>query len=227
MSGNKSSVRSIAKILTSIFLGKPFNGQKGGMEPYQNFREGPIQDLQEMNLNLSDSQIKLINNNYVGLKSYNKVGLINLLLMCVLLITISLFIMYFSEKSRAEREGEDPKSISELLGFTSGYKPMAVIVGMTTNLIFGFIDNAGLFFGMSALDPYLPEGELLKAGLGNTFSDALGSFLGTFIGTSIQNYSGVTEWPLYAEVIGIIIGCLIGVFLPASFMGVGRKGSDC
>ena len=72
---------------------------------------------------------------------------------------------------------------------------------------------------MDALEPYMPEGKNTNAGLGNTFSDALGSFLGTFIGTSIQNYTLITDWPLYSEVIGIIIGCLFGVYIPRAITG--------
>lgn len=92
-------------------------------------------------------------------------------------------------------------------------------IGMVTNLIFGFIDNAGLFFGMDALDPYLPGGELTKAGYGNTFSDTLGVFLGAFIGFMVEKYYGVKETPLMSDIVGIILGCLLGVWVPKMLTG--------
>lgn len=63
-------------------------------------------------------------------------------------------------------------------------------VGMFANIVFGFIDNAGLFFGGCYLDEIfekLPGGydANVTAGYGNTFSDFLGSFLGTFCGLMI------------------------------------------
>ena len=93
---------------------------------------------------------------------------------------------------------------------------------MFSNIIFGFIDNAGLFFGMDALDPYLPGGELTKAGYGNTFSDALGVSLGTFIGFMVEKASDIKETSLIGDIIGIVLGCLLGVMLPKLIMCKGR-----
>lgn len=58
---------------------------------------------------------------------------------------------------------------------------------MMANLVFGFIDNAGLFFGGCYLDEVfalLPGSEdaNVAAGYGNTYSDLLGAFMGTFVG---------------------------------------------
>ena len=90
---------------------------------------------------------------------------------------------------------------------------------MVSNVVFGFIDNAGLFFGMDALDPFFPKGKLTKAGLGNTFSDALGSFLGTFSCSIIGNTTGIKDTPLWSEVVGIIVGCLLGLYIPKAIIG--------
>lgn len=95
----------------------------------------------------------------------------------------------------------------------------SILVGMSSGMVFGFIDNAGLFFGMDALDPYLPGGALTKAGYGNTFSDALGSFLSVFVGNLIQKSTGVQNTPMWAESAGIIAGCLIGIYVPSMITG--------
>ena len=95
-----------------------------------------------------------------------------------------------------------------------------IMVGMAYGIIFGFIDNAGLWFGMDAPDPYLPGGNLTKAGLGNTFSDLIGSLLGTFGSVIITKYSNVDEKPIWAESIGIVIGCLLGIYIPKTITGL-------
>lgn len=95
----------------------------------------------------------------------------------------------------------------------------SILVGMSSGMVFGFIDNAGLFFGMNALDPYLPGGPLSKAGYGNTYSDALGSFLSVFIGNLIQKSTGINNTPMWAESVGIIVGCLIGIYIPSMITG--------
>ena len=85
-------------------------------------------------------------------------------------------------------------------------------------VIFGFIDNAGLWIGMEYLDPFTKQfGELTKAGIGNTFSDALGVTMGTFIGSIITNKTKVEQTPIWADAVGIIVGCLLGIFICRMF----------
>lgn len=146
-----------------------------------------------------------------------------LITVSVLLCVIAGIVLHASEKKAAEKEGREPKPFMEVLGLKGDVlTTKSFFVGMATNFIFGFIDNAGLFFGMDALDPYFPVekwGGKTQAGIGNTYSDALGSFLGTFIGGSIQNYTGVKETPLFAESVGIILGCIVGVIVPRLIVG--------
>lgn len=95
----------------------------------------------------------------------------------------------------------------------------AVFAGFGSNIVFGFIDNAGLFFGGCYLDEVfalLPAANDANvcAGYGNTFSDFLGAFLGTFAGKMISDVTKIDASPLWAEAVGIIIGCLIGIVVP-------------
>jgi hypothetical protein len=111
------------------------------------------------------------------------------------------------------------------------FKPVAIFVGMASGLVFGFIDNAGLFFGMEYLDPLfsrLPRGdeEKVMSGYGNTFSDCIGAFLGTFAGSIIKdlcikyaNYNESDGYPIWSEAVGITIGCIIGVLVPRAILG--------
>ena len=62
--------------------------------------------------------------------------------------------------------------------FNGDISGVSIVMGFSTNILFGFIDNAGLFFGCSYLDELF---ELLPgasdanvtAGYGNTYSDFL------------------------------------------------------
>lgn len=95
----------------------------------------------------------------------------------------------------------------------------SILTGIVSNVVFGIIDNGGLFYGMSALNPFLPKGELTRAGLGNTFSDGLGAFLGTFSGMIIRNMTKIEDTPMWCDVVGIVIGCLIGLYVPKMLTG--------
>ena len=146
-------------------------------------------------------------------------GVTTLLIVCAILIAVFMYAAYEIEKKTAKKEKRKIPSLLEYLGFSDKYSWTAIGVGMVSNVVFGFIDNAGLFFGMDSLDVLMPQGDdkitqLTQAGLGNTFSDALGAFLGTFSGNMISNVTGIKDTPLWSEVIGIIIGCLLGLYIP-------------
>jgi hypothetical protein len=117
-------------------------------------------------------------------------------------------------------------SVKEFLNGSS-LSMKSVLVGMVSGLVFGFIDNAGLYLGMDKLDPLfeaMGAGNLAKSGLGNTFSDMLGGFISTFAGIVIQQMSGESETPIWSEVVGLIIGCIMGIFIP--MYGTGKKFSE-
>lgn len=123
--------------------------------------------------------------------------------------------------------------------------------GLVLGLIFGFLDNYGLFYGMGALDAFFYNfganvaaglmslfrgSELgvgvtvakkekmlvdlhsvtsdLMAGLGNTFSDALGVALGT-AALEIAKAGLNVEPSFWAlDLVAIVLGCLLGCFMP-------------
>ena len=89
-----------------------------------------------------------------------------------------------------------------------------VLVGFGSGIVFGIIDNSGLWFGMDALDPILPNGLLTKAGFGNVFSDSLSAFLATFTGDIISKLTGMdSHSPIWADAAGTFTGCIIGLYL--------------
>jgi len=90
-------------------------------------------------------------------------------------------------------------------------------IAMVGPIVFGLIDNGGLFLGMAAIENYLLSlgyGAKIAAGFGNTFSDALGAALGGSISLILYKKLGLEHVHNYtAEVLGIIVGCLIPVFV--------------
>lgn len=95
-----------------------------------------------------------------------------------------------------------------------------ILIGFISGIVFGIIDNVGLWYGMDMLDPILPKGILTKAGLSNAFSDTLGAVLAAFVGNIIQNLSSVTsKTPLWANALGTFCGCITGVYLSRSVTG--------
>ena len=137
-------------------------------------------------------------------------NLLFFLSICIVLIVIFGAIAYAMS---------DSYRVLSFLGVSPFPSIMSILTGMMSNIIFGMIDNGGLFFGMSALDPFLPQGELTRAGLGNTFSDGLGAFLGSVTAGIIKSITKIEDTPLWADTFGIIIGCLIGLYLPRYITG--------
>lgn len=93
-------------------------------------------------------------------------------------------------------------------------------------LVFGFMDNAGLFFGATYLDEVFEmfpgaEDANVFAGYGNTYSDFLGAFLGTFCGFIIADMTDKDPevCPLWIHAIALVIGCLIGIVIPKWIVG--------
>ena len=151
---------------------------------------------------------------------------------CIVLIAVSAVLAY-SECQRTRhpdckpREGERP--LQTFWRWINGSETglANVLVGMASGVVFGFVDNAGLFMGMEILDDLfrkLPFGneEKPRSGYGNTFSDLIGAFLSTFIGRYIEYTTKITEYPMWSEAVGMFVGCLFGIFVPRALLGPGE-----
>lgn len=111
-----------------------------------------------------------------------------------------------------------------LLSIETGTAALNILVGFAGMIVFGFLDNAGLFFGSNYLDdlfqefPYSEDANVF-AGYGNTYSDFLGAFLGTFVGLIIADLAEFDASPLWCQAIGIVLGCLLGILVPKLILG--------
>ena len=146
-------------------------------------------------------------------------NLIILLLGTIILIFISTAWAFNTVNNKKLENGEEQISFIEFInnGKTVSFKQ--ILVGMSFGAIFGFIDNFGLWYGMDYLDPYLPGGNLTKAGYGNTYSDFIGSTMGTSISIVLNTLYPVEEAPIWVNSLGIILGCLLGLYIPRYLSG--------
>ncbi len=123
----------------------------------------------------------------------------------------------------------------------------SILPGLVFGVVFGFIDNAGLISGLDALDEpfskistfltgdkmvggkslnkvteYNNERiESITAGLGNLFSDGLGVTIGAFLGKFAGSlFPQNVEQPIWVDMAGISIGCILGIIIPVSFKNV-------
>ena len=78
------------------------------------------------------------------------------LIVIVLMILVSAFISFWALTKRRKKDGKPAPTFNEwFYGNNRTWK--AIGIGMISGTIFGFIDNAGLFLGMSVLDPILAK----------------------------------------------------------------------
>lgn len=131
---------------------------------------------------------------------------------------------------------------SEYIG-VKGYTAKQIGIGMMTNIIFGFIDNFGLFFGMDSLDDFLNfkqnnklESDVRSAlsGGGATYDQIEGlynpegdltalrtagwgntfsDFLGAFVGNAVGDIASTLSGVESTPIISEIVGIVIGCVL--------------
>jgi hypothetical protein len=154
--------------------------------------------------------------------------IIRLIIVSILLVLIFGSIAYIisnnSYKKKLKETGElKPKNMGIVLFLNNGIEKITfkqILVGMVFGIVFGFVDNAGLWFGMDSLDSYLPSGKLTKAGFGNAYSNTLGTLLGTFISIMMIKVTNTEKNPIWTEFIGVIMGCMLGIYIPKAITGL-------
>ena len=107
-------------------------------------------------------------------------------------------------------------STSKLKSFT---------VGAAGPMVFGFIDNAGMFVGMGAVEESLMEmgfDSMIAAGVGNTFSDALGAASGGAVAIALWKYFKIKgKSSITQQFLGVMVGCLIPIAIKLALQSVG------
>ena len=147
--------------------------------------------------------------------------LFNIILLVVLfLIAYEVHKVYLPKEAAKKRYGVKPSEITVAQYINRGDIPSLknLLIGLVFGMMFGFMDNLGLWIGLEELQKYMPGGMKTKAAWGNTYSDFLGATLGTFVASIVMDITGFGEddqgdTPIYINTLGIVIGCILGLFI--------------
>jgi len=101
----------------------------------------------------------------------------------------------------------------------------SIMIGFLYGLLFGIMDNFGLLFGLDAFDTKfekLPFGNslIMKSGYGNTLSNTLSAFSGTFISKIVSNLTNTTNTPMWSDALGTFVGSLLGMYIPKMLFNI-------
>ena len=152
--------------------------------------------------------------------------IINIVLIVgMMLISYNVNIAYTSDNNIKKLYGVSKKDMTLSLYLNKGSLPSIknIIIGLVFGIIFGFMDNFGLWVGIEEFQKYIPGGIKTKAAWGNTYSDLLGATLGTFVSSIIMDVSNYTnadaaDMPIYINTLGIFIGCMMGMIAGKGLM---------
>jgi hypothetical protein len=146
-------------------------------------------------------------------------GIIYLMSITVFIVVFFLILSFVVVNNNRVKKGKDKLTFMQFFNNNSEVTFKKVFIGMSFGIIFGFIDNFGLWYGMDYLDPYIAGGNLTKAGYGNTFSDFIGSTMGTSISIILSTMYPTEEAPIWVNSLGIVLGCLLGLYIPKYISG--------
>ena len=140
----------------------------------------------------------------------------------LLVMILTGVVAYKCQNYSKRQRGQPEQTPSEFLN--NGPMPSfkTILVGMIFGFTFGFIDNSSLWLGMEYLGPVFARvlpGNLTNAGLGNAYGDFLGSSFGTFLALIFKSFIMVDNIPIWADCLGVSIGCLLGVLIPRYLSG--------
>ena len=142
------------------------------------------------------------------------------LIVITLILVIGSFLISFYVVNRDRvKKGNKKYTLGQFLNKNQKLDFKTVLVGMSFGIVFGFIDNAGLWFGLQSFQKYIPGGLLTKSGWGNTYSDGLGASLGTSVAVILRTLYPIKESPIWVDTAGIIVGCILGIYIPRLLTG--------
>lgn len=137
-----------------------------------------------------------------------------LIFITIFLILGTFLLSFYIVNKNKEKNKKEKITLLNYLNNNSNLNFKTLWVGMTFGIVFGFIDNAGLWFGLHSLEKYIPGGLLEKSGWGNTYSNVFGVSVGTFISIIFRTYIPISNIPVWTNTIGVLIGCILGIYIP-------------
>jgi hypothetical protein len=156
------------------------------------------------------------------LTSLEKSNAFNFIFYSLLVMILTGVVAYYCQNYARRQRGENEQTPVEFLNNGPMPSLKTILVGMIFGFAFGFIDNSSLWLGMDYLGPIFARvlpGNLTNAGLGNAYGDFLGSSFGTFLALIFKSFIQVDNIPIWADCLGVSIGCLLGVLIPRYLSG--------
>ena len=156
------------------------------------------------------------------LTSKEKSNAFNFVFFSLLVMFLTGAVAFYCQNYARKQRGEEEMSVSQFLNNGPMPSLKTVLVGMIFGFTFGFIDNSSLWLGMEYLGPIFARvlpGNLTNAGLGNAYGDFLGSSFGTFLALIFKSFIQVDNIPIWADCLGVTIGCILGVLIPRYLSG--------
>lgn len=135
------------------------------------------------------------------------------MLLNIFFISFFIFLAYIVKNIIRKRNSKKPQTFTEFLNVGKKLTLRNVMIGLIFGIVFGFLDNFGLWMGISVLENYMPGGVKTKSALGNTYSDFIGATIGSAISilaAEIYSYDN-DDTPLWVNTVGILIGCILGM----------------
>ena len=152
------------------------------------------------------------------------IALLKFILLNILVMGTLLYITYLVHQRKIKKKNKS-QSFMEFVNNGSSINVKSTLIGLVFGIVFGFIDNFGLWIGITHLEKYMPGGTKMKAALGNTYSDGIGAITGTLIAIIVKDLFNINDEdgmedkePIWINPIGIIIGCLFGIFIGKTFL---------
>ena len=147
--------------------------------------------------------------------------LMNIVTFSVLLyVSLRVHVSTITVEDSIKKYGVNPNDITFTIYLNKGKLPTVrnLLIGLVFGVMFGFMDNFGLWIGLEELQKYMPGGVKTRAALGNTYSDFLGATMGTFVASIVTDITGFTDddandTPIYITTVGILIGCILGMVI--------------
>lgn len=147
----------------------------------------------------------------------------------IIIIIACGIIAYNLEKKKLAAAGKEITTTGFLNNFVK-ISPKVVLVGLVFGIVFGFMDNFSLYFGINGFGDYLKDkfnmSEVEVAAYGNTYAGVLGVTLATFaVVISSYYYPEVNQnnRPVWLNTIGFLIGAILGIYIPKLFLQKNNK----
>ena len=149
-------------------------------------------------------------------------GILKLIVASLTIIAIIAYTSFIYHNKTLIEQNENTQTFIEYINRGKIPPFNTLKIGLIFGIIFGFIDNIGLWFGLQTFEKYIPGGILTKSAVGNTYSNLMGAICGGLISSVFKDKYDYDEdnAPIWLDAVGVVIGCIIGIFVGKLLTGL-------